>query len=60
MGLWFLSDAAAQGISAQIVGFYSASTEVAYFAIVGVSAIAVGVVLYFLTPWIARHMEGVR
>lgn len=60
MGLWFLSDAAAQGISAQIVGFYSPATEVAYFAIVGVCAILIGLVLWFLTPWICRHMEGVR
>jgi POT family proton-dependent oligopeptide transporter len=60
MGLWFLSDAAAQGISAQIVGFYSASSEVAYFAIIGFCAIAVGVALYIATPAIVRKMEGVN
>ena len=35
MSLWFLSDAAAQGISAQVVGTYNAHSEVTYFGVVG-------------------------
>nr|WP_313885610.1 hypothetical protein [Fodinicola feengrottensis] len=60
MGLWFLSDAAAQGISAQVVGFYQASTEVFYFGAIGVGAIAVGVLLYLATPAIVQRMEGIN
>jgi POT family proton-dependent oligopeptide transporter len=60
MSLWFLSDAAAQGISAQIVPVFSPSTEVAYFGIVGGLTVVLGVVLYFLAPVVQRAMRGVH
>lgn len=59
MSLWFLSDAAAQGISAQIVPVFGPHTEVTYFAIVGGLTVALGIVLYFLAPAIHRKMAGV-
>lgn len=59
MSLWFLSDAAAQGISAQIVPVFKPSTEVAYFGIVGGFTVVLGVVLYFMAPAIHRRMRGV-
>ncbi|GAA4200085.1 peptide MFS transporter [Actinocatenispora rupis] len=60
MGLWFLSDAAAQGISAQIVPVFSPSTEVAYFAVVGGIVVALGVVMFLLAPAITRRMGDVN
>lgn len=60
MSLWFLSDAAAQGISAQIVPVFSPATEIAYFAIVGGAVVALGVVMFLIAPAIARRMGDVH
>lgn len=60
MSLWFLSDAAAQGISAQIVPIYSAHTELAYFAVVGSIVVLGGVVMWAIAPMISVRMRGVR
>ncbi|MBV9845581.1 MAG: peptide MFS transporter [Kutzneria sp.] len=59
MSMWFLSDAAAQGISAQIVPLATPQHEVAYFGIVGGITVLLGVALYFLAPAIHRKMEGI-
>ncbi|MBP2001516.1 POT family proton-dependent oligopeptide transporter [Paenibacillus shirakamiensis] len=60
MSLWFLSNAAAQAINAQIVRFYTPSTEMAYFGIIGGAAIVLGVVLFLLSPKIQGYMKGVE
>ncbi|GIN97450.1 putative transporter YclF [Siminovitchia terrae] len=60
MSLWFLSNAAAQGLNAQIVKFYRPETEMLYFGIIGLSAILLGIILFFVTPLIQRQMKGVR
>lgn len=60
MSLWFLSNAAAQAVNAQIVRFYSAENETAYFGVIGCVAIALGVVQYMLSPRILRSMQGIR
>lgn len=60
MSLWFLSNAAAQGLNAQIVKFYRPETEMLYFGIIGVSAILLGIILFLVTPLIQRQMKGVR
>jgi POT family proton-dependent oligopeptide transporter len=60
MSLWFLSDAAAQGISAQIVPVFGPSTEVPYFGIVGGLTVVLGIVLYFVAPLVQRAMRGVH
>jgi proton-dependent oligopeptide transporter, POT family len=59
LSLWFLSDAAAQGISAQIVPFDTPTTEIPYFGIVGGGTVLLAVVLLFLAPAIHRRMRGV-
>lgn len=60
MSLWFLASAAAQGINAQLVQLYRAQTEVGYFAGVGAAVMATGVVMHLISPWVQRHMGGVR
>ena len=59
LSLWFLSDAAAQGISAQIVPFATPRTEIPYFGIVGGGTVVLAVVLFFIAPAIHRKMQGV-
>ncbi|MGC7096442.1 peptide MFS transporter [Amycolatopsis lurida] len=45
MGLWIASSAAGQGISAQLVGWYSRETAPQYFGGIGLSAVVLGVLL---------------
>ena len=59
LSLWFLSDAAAQGISAQIVPFATPKTEIPYFGIVGGITVLLAFGLLFLAPAISRKMQGV-
>jgi len=60
MSLWFLSNAAAQALNAQLVKFYSPETEMLYFGIIGGTAIVLSFVLYLVSPIILRYMKGVR
>jgi proton-dependent oligopeptide transporter, POT family len=60
MSLWFLSDAAAQGVSAQLVPIYPGRTELAYFAVVGSVVVLAGVAVYLAAPAISARMQGVR
>lgn len=60
MSLWFLSNAAAQGLNAQLVKFYSPETEMLYFGIIGGSAILLSVIVFALSPIIQRYMKGVH
>ncbi|MEK3888756.1 peptide MFS transporter [Bacillus sp. FSL K6-3431] len=60
MSLWFLSNAAAQGLNAQLVKFYTPETEMLYFGIIGGTAIILSVLLFLVTPIIQRYMKGVR
>ncbi|RVU23694.1 peptide MFS transporter [Streptomyces antnestii] len=60
MSLWFLASAAAGGINAQLVQLYRPETEVAYFAGVGAAVMGAGIVMHLLTPWVRRHMGGVK
>jgi proton-dependent oligopeptide transporter, POT family len=59
MGLWFTSDAAAQGLSAQIVKLYTPATEARYFGVVGGVVLVLGAVLYVIAPTIHGRMRGV-
>ena len=43
MSLWFLSNAAAQAINAQIVKFYTPATEMLYFGIIGGASIVLSI-----------------
>ena len=59
MSMWFLADAAAQAVNAQIVKFYSSATEVPYFLTIGIVSIVFGVILMFFVKRIHRLMRGV-
>lgn len=60
MSIWFLSNAAAQAINAQIVKFYTSETEVAYYGIVGGITIVFSIILFFYVPRIEKLMSGIR
>ncbi|MDF2037110.1 peptide MFS transporter [Cytobacillus oceanisediminis] len=60
MSLWFLSNAAAQAINAQIVKFYTPETEMTYFGVIGAAAIVLSIILFMLSPKIQGYMKGVR
>ncbi|MDN6491338.1 MAG: oligopeptide:H+ symporter, partial [Leuconostoc sp.] len=60
MSIWFLSDAVAQAINAQIVRFYSPGNEVMYFGVVGIVTVIFGVLLLFMVPRIQKLMTGVN
>lgn len=60
MSLWFLSNAAAQAINAQIVKFYKPETEMVYFGTIGVIAILLSITLFLLSPKIEKFMKGVH
>lgn len=60
MSLWFLSNAAAQAINAQIVKFYTAETEMLYFGSIGGIAILLSIILFFVSPKIQSYMQGVK
>ncbi|WP_239256743.1 peptide MFS transporter [Listeria ilorinensis] len=59
MSLWFLSDAMAQAFNAQATQFFSADTEVVYFAITGFVAIAFAILLYLFSPLLKKYMRGI-
>ncbi|WP_371068602.1 peptide MFS transporter [Sediminibacillus sp. JSM 1682029] len=60
MSLWFLSNAAAQAINAQIVKFYTDETETLYFGIIGGSALVLSLLLFLLSPVIQKKMQGIK
>ncbi|MBT2604207.1 peptide MFS transporter [Bacillus sp. ISL-53] len=60
MSLWFLASAAAQALNAQIVRFYTPQTEMAYFGVIGVASIILGLALMALSPKIQGYMKGIR
>lgn len=60
MSLWFLSNAAAQALNAQLVKFYSVENEMMYFGIIGGVAIALSLILFAISPIIRKYMKGVH
>ena len=60
MSLWFLSNAAAQALNAQLVQYYSPENEMMYFGIIGGTAIVLSILLFIISPIILRYMKGVR
>ncbi|HEY2421172.1 MAG TPA: oligopeptide:H+ symporter, partial [Neobacillus sp.] len=60
MSLWFLSNAAAQALNAQIVKFYTPQTEMTYFGVIGVASIILSILLFALSPKIQGFMKGIR
>ncbi|MFJ7972231.1 peptide MFS transporter [Psychrobacillus sp. NPDC096389] len=60
MSLWFMTNASAQAINAQVVKLYSPENEILYFGVIGVIAIIIGLLLYLMTPLIQKYMRGVN
>lgn len=60
MSLWFLTNASAQAINAQVVKLYSPENEIIYFGVIGGFAIFLGIVLFMISPTIQKYMKGVR
>lgn len=60
MSLWFLSNAAAQALNAQLVKFYSVENEMMYFGVIGGVAIALSFILFAISPIIRKYMKGVH
>ncbi|QTD41989.1 peptide MFS transporter [Sporosarcina sp. Te-1] len=60
MSLWFLSNAAAQALNAQLVKLYSPETEMMYFGVIGGVAIVLSILLFAISPIIQRFMRGVH
>ena len=60
MSLWFMTNASAQAINAQVVKLYSPENEIIYFGVIGAIAILIGLILYFMTPLIQKYMRGVN
>ena len=60
MSLWFLSNAAAQALNAQLVKLYTPESEMMYFGVIGGTAILLSILLFAISPIIQRFMKGVR
>ncbi|RRJ62843.1 peptide MFS transporter [Paenibacillus oralis] len=60
MSLWFLSNAAAQAINAQIVRFYSPANEMVYFGVIGGAAILLSILLFSFSSKIQGYMKGIQ
>ncbi len=60
VALYFLSVALGTAMAGQLAKLYSPATEGVYFGIIGAVAIAIGVVLAVMSPWVLKIMRGVR
>ena len=47
-------------MAGQLAKLYSPETEGVYFGFIGGIAIAIGVVLALISPWVLKLMRGVR
>ncbi|MFJ9338424.1 peptide MFS transporter [Streptomyces sp. NPDC101733] len=60
MALWFLSLALANGIQAQVVKVYGHVSNPVYFGVNGAVAVAVGLIVIAMAPWLRRTMHPVH
>jgi POT family proton-dependent oligopeptide transporter len=60
MALYFLSLGLGTAMSGVLAKYYDPAREFAYFGITGAVAVAAGVVVFAIAPWISRQMEGVH
>ncbi|WP_161976321.1 peptide MFS transporter [Mycolicibacterium sp. CH28] len=60
MALYFFSVGLGTSMSGVLSGYYSPDREFGYFGILGLVAIAVGVVVWVFAPRVSRLMEGVH
>ena len=60
VALYFLSVALGTAMAGQLGNLFTQVPEGIYFSIIGGIAIAIGVLLALLSPWVLRLMRGVR
>ena len=60
MALYFFSVGLGTAMSGVLARYYDPGHEAAYFGIIGAVAVVVGVIVWFLAPWVSRLMEGVH
>jgi len=60
MALYFFSVGIGTAMSGVLSGYYDPAHEFAYFGILGVVAVIVGVIVFALSGWVSRLMEGVH
>lgn len=60
MALYFFSVGLGTAMSGVLAGYYDSSREFAYFGILGMVAVVAGAVVFVISPWISRQMEGVH
>jgi POT family proton-dependent oligopeptide transporter len=60
MALYFFSVALGTSMSGVLAGYYDPAREFAYFGILGAVAIVAGVVVFAISGWVSRLMEGVH
>ncbi|ABK74070.1 major facilitator transporter [Mycolicibacterium smegmatis] len=60
MALYFFSLGLGTAMSGVLAGYYDPAHEFAYFGILGLVAIVVGIVVFAVSPRITRLMEGVH
>jgi POT family proton-dependent oligopeptide transporter len=60
MSLWFLSNAAAQALNAQLVKFYTPQHEMAYFGTIGVASIVLSLIMFAISPKMQKFMAGIK
>lgn len=60
VALFFLSVSLGTALSGSLAGYYDETNERPYFLWLGLVAVAVGVALAAVSPWIKKQMSGVR
>jgi proton-dependent oligopeptide transporter, POT family len=60
MALYFFSVGLGTSMSGVLAKYYDPAREFAYFGILGAVAIAVGIIVFGMSGWISRLMEGVH
>jgi POT family proton-dependent oligopeptide transporter len=60
MALYFFSVGLGTSMSGVLARYYDPAHEFAYFGIIGAVAVVAGVVVFAISPWISRLMEGVH
>lgn len=60
LSLWFLTNASAQAINAQLVKLVDIMGYRNYFGFIGGLAIVLFLVLLVMNKWVSRHMEGIH
>lgn len=60
VALYFLSVALGTAMAGQLAKLYTPATEGVYFGVIGAVAVAIGVLLALISPWVLRLMRGVR